>query len=96
MGHHSLVIVPHDELESLRTPDFGESLYRAILSFRARDANNIALPQHSCSARVVASFKDDTPPTIVIADGWRCIDINRQDIPDDLKRYLKYTAKNIP
>jgi hypothetical protein len=95
MGHYSIVVIAHDELEKLRNLTFGESLRNAILAFRGNPRDGAVTIQHSDVAKVVSSFRDDTPPTLLIADGWRCIDINRQDIPDDLKRYLKSTVKNI-
>lgn len=95
MGHYSIVVIAHDEFDKLRNPTFGENLRNAILAFRGNPRDGAVTIQHSDVAKVVSSFRDDTPPTLLIADGWRCIDINRQDIPDDLKRYLKSTVKNI-
>lgn len=95
MPYYSLVLVAHNELDRLKDPSLGKRLEDAILKFASNSGDGSLFVQNSRSTmKVISSFNSDTSPRVIVAEGWGCYDLDRQNLPEYLRKYVKDKIKN--
>lgn len=94
MAYYSLVLVADAEVHRLKDPDLGKKLETAILKFSSGGGDGSLFVQNSKSTmKVVSSFNTNTSPRIIIVEGWSCYDVDKQNLPEHIKEFVKGKIK---